>query len=525
MAGRRVRRNGKSSSQSRRWSRSRSATSTAASARGACTSTAPVRIADERAAVERDGTLGADAVGHHHERAVGDPVGADHLLPERLGVELRVVGLGADRGGIDDHLGALERVQARDLGEPLVPTGREADRRARHLRHRVAGVADAEVLVLVVARGDGQVHLARARDERTIGRDDDRGVVTETAVVGAFVQATRARAHRVRAASRAANSWVRPPGSASGSTPTLAGPSGVIAKYGSERQLLQADELRTFAGGDRAHPRRARLRARPGRVANVPARARRAPAAGAARRRARGSRAGRTRCAGSSRHRHGLGDAVHAAATVGEHRPVDGHDLAARVLRADELRASRASVAAPVDRHDDDAVRDVPVHVRHRDARARRRRRTAASAPRRPRCPRPRGGRGCRPRSRGSGLAGSSQPWRTARPGATNATTLSTWPSVSASSAMPSREPDDPVDTERGAAARRSISALRHPRVAVRVEQAAFGRHERARAVDRDRTALEHERHLGDGQPELRRRRARRSSRPGRTACTSRPTR
>ena len=41
VSGRRVVRNGNSASQSRRWSRSRSATSTAGSSRGACTSTRP----------------------------------------------------------------------------------------------------------------------------------------------------------------------------------------------------------------------------------------------------------------------------------------------------------------------------------------------------------------------------------------------------------------------------------------------------------------------------------------------------
>ena len=35
------------------------------------------------------------------------PLRADHLLPERLGVEVGMVGLGADRGRVDDHLGAV----------------------------------------------------------------------------------------------------------------------------------------------------------------------------------------------------------------------------------------------------------------------------------------------------------------------------------------------------------------------------------------------------------------------------------
>ena len=61
-----------------------------------------VGVGDERRAVERERPLGADAVDGDHERAVGDPVADDHLLPQRLGVELGVVGLGADRGRVDD---------------------------------------------------------------------------------------------------------------------------------------------------------------------------------------------------------------------------------------------------------------------------------------------------------------------------------------------------------------------------------------------------------------------------------------
>ena len=175
-----------------------------ARSRGACTSTRPYGIADERRAVERDRALGADAVRHDHERAVRDAVGADHLLPERLGVEVGMVGLGADRGGVHDHVGAEQRVRPRDLGEPLVPTGREAEARVVEIDDREAGVAGPEVAVLVVARGDRQVQLARARDERAVGRDDDRGVVAER--VGrrrlAVRRATRARTRRSRPRAR-----------------------------------------------------------------------------------------------------------------------------------------------------------------------------------------------------------------------------------------------------------------------------------------------------------------------------------
>ena len=116
------------------------------------------------------------------------PLPRDHLLPERLGVEAGMVGLGADRGRVDDHVGTRERVRARELGEPLVPARREAELRVAERDDGIAGVAGPEVAVLVVARGDRDVQLARARDERAAGRDDDRGVEAETAVARVFVE-------------------------------------------------------------------------------------------------------------------------------------------------------------------------------------------------------------------------------------------------------------------------------------------------------------------------------------------------
>ena len=43
--------------------------------------------------VEGDQPLGAVAVGHHDEQPVGDGVPDDGVLPQRLGVEVGVVGL------------------------------------------------------------------------------------------------------------------------------------------------------------------------------------------------------------------------------------------------------------------------------------------------------------------------------------------------------------------------------------------------------------------------------------------------
>src|SRR4051794_22146782 len=120
-----------------------------------------------------------------------------------------MVGLGADRGRVDEDLGSLEAVGAGDLGEPLVPAGRQAK---PHLfsncikfwgswagnlmqfegdQWEGVGVAGprAEVAVLVVAGGDGDVELAGAREELAGRRDDDGGVEAEAVLaLGSLVE-------------------------------------------------------------------------------------------------------------------------------------------------------------------------------------------------------------------------------------------------------------------------------------------------------------------------------------------------
>ncbi len=175
-------RRGKRSSQSRRWSRSRSATRTAGSSRGARARTRPYGSENEGASVEGQRRLLSEAVDGDHEGAVGDSVSDDDLLPERLGVEVGVIGLGADRGWIDEYFGPSEAVGAGDLGEPLVPAGRQAQLGLAEGEDREgirAGRAGPEVAVLVVAGGDRDVELAGAGDELAVGSDDDRGVEPE----------------------------------------------------------------------------------------------------------------------------------------------------------------------------------------------------------------------------------------------------------------------------------------------------------------------------------------------------------
>ena len=175
-------RKGNSSSQSRRASRSRSATSTAARVAGRLHQDPSVGVADERRAVERDGraraqVLGADAVDGDHEGAVGDALADDHRVPQRLGVEAGVVGLGADGRGVDQHLGPGQGVGAAQLGEPLVPTGGEAEAGLVDRHHREAPVSSDEVAVLVVAGRHRDVHLPGGRHQRPVRRHQDGGVV------------------------------------------------------------------------------------------------------------------------------------------------------------------------------------------------------------------------------------------------------------------------------------------------------------------------------------------------------------
>ena len=138
---------------------------------------ATVRVGDERRAVEGERRLVADAVDGDHERGVGDPVGHDDLLPQRL--RCRTAGSSGSEPmavGIDEHLGAGQRVGPGQLGEPLVPARREAEGGTGDGDDRVAGGAGPEVVVLVVAAALGDVELAGAGHQGAVGGDADGGV-------------------------------------------------------------------------------------------------------------------------------------------------------------------------------------------------------------------------------------------------------------------------------------------------------------------------------------------------------------
>src|SRR5580704_5034725 len=222
---------------------------------------ASVGIADEGGPVEAQRRLLADAVDGDHEHAVGDRVADDHLLPQGLRVELGMVRLGADRRWIHEHVGSLETVCAGELREPLIPAGGKTQmRRCDRQYWERGGVSrpGAKVAILVIAGGDGDVQLARAREQLAVGRDDDRGVVAEPVFgVGALVQrgvyvyTGLARDARSEAVGGAAGELLR-------LGARCMRPAGVNGEVARKRELLQAHEPCALAGGtsDRRFQRR-----------------------------------------------------------------------------------------------------------------------------------------------------------------------------------------------------------------------------------------------------------------------------
>ena len=128
------------------------------------------------------GALVADPVHGADVHPVGDGVGALDGLPRaRLGrAELGLLGrMPADRRGIEEDLRALQGRQPGGFGIPLVP----ADQRAHPAEPRRKGleaqVAGREVVLLVVERVVGDVHLAIAAAEGAVGVEHHRRVVID----------------------------------------------------------------------------------------------------------------------------------------------------------------------------------------------------------------------------------------------------------------------------------------------------------------------------------------------------------
>src|SRR5581483_3432309 len=113
---------------------------------------------------------------------VGDGVGALDGLP---GVILRcaeLVLLGrmpADSGGIEEHLRALHGRKPRALGIPLVPADQSTHAAGCGIDSLEAEIARREVVLLVVERIVGNVHLAVDARQLAVGVQCDGGVVIE----------------------------------------------------------------------------------------------------------------------------------------------------------------------------------------------------------------------------------------------------------------------------------------------------------------------------------------------------------
>ena len=112
-----------------------------------------------------DGPFVADPVDGRDVDAVGDRVRPlDRLPGARLGLaELGLLGgVPADRRGIEEDLGPSEGRQPGGLGIPLVPADERADPGVRGLERLEPEVAGREVVLLVIERVVGDVHLAIA---------------------------------------------------------------------------------------------------------------------------------------------------------------------------------------------------------------------------------------------------------------------------------------------------------------------------------------------------------------------------
>ena len=104
-------------------------------------------------------------------------------LPLQVRVEARVVRLRADGRRIEQHLGAGERHGARALGEPLVPADADADGAGLGLPRLEAGVAGAEVVLLLIAGAVGDVALAVDAQDLAVRIGNGDAVVIARAVL------------------------------------------------------------------------------------------------------------------------------------------------------------------------------------------------------------------------------------------------------------------------------------------------------------------------------------------------------
>ena len=206
-----------------------------------------------------------------------------------------MVGLGADRRRIHEHVRAAQRVDARELWKPLVPARRQAEFRRADINDRedvsVAGTGS-EVTVLVVSGRHRDVQLARRSDQAAVGCHDNRRVVAAVVVVAVSL-IERGMDMRSRFFRHANGEAVGPTaGQLLWLDACRAGPARIDGEVAAERELLQAHQLGSLASGG-LDPRLQRVFVLAG--AGMPALLHRADAHRRALRRSRSGRGGRRR--------------------------------------------------------------------------------------------------------------------------------------------------------------------------------------------------------------------------------------
>ncbi len=124
----------------------------------------------------------AHAIHRRDPAAVRDGVAPLDRAP---GIELRrsvfrLLGrVPADRRGIAQQVGALERREPGALRIPLVPAHQRPDRSHAGVERAEAQIARREIELLVIGRVVRDVHLAVDPLQRTVGLDHRRGVVVQ----------------------------------------------------------------------------------------------------------------------------------------------------------------------------------------------------------------------------------------------------------------------------------------------------------------------------------------------------------
>ena len=207
----------------------------------------------ERVSPKLELPLPSHAIGRGDIDPVGHGMSALDQLPGGLlgaGHCFRLGGQPADRGRVEENLGAGQGGETRRFREPLVPADQHADLRVARFKARKPQVSRGEIELLVVAGIIGNVHLAVFPRDRAVRVDHRRGVVIDSG--GALLEngsddddsllpRQPAQGLRGRSGDRLRQPKIL----------------GILALWeiAREKELLKANDLSPFSGG-RSDPRR-----------------------------------------------------------------------------------------------------------------------------------------------------------------------------------------------------------------------------------------------------------------------------